>query len=139
MDEYREAISGARPGQIVPIVKEIDMGDPLEFFSKLSDFGRNRHCCLLESRDYLTDGEGGELTFGTARPALYLTGRGNDFTIQALTDTGRRMLRHLGRNKDRFAGIRICFAAEDQSAEGCKQGGAWHVRASATRLDVENH
>ncbi len=113
MDEHRQAIDQARPGQIVPIVKQIDMGDPLKFFSKLSDFGRNRHCCLLESRDYLTNGHGDELTFGTARPALYLTGRGQDFTIQALTDTGRRMLRHLSRNRDRFAFAREVHFGED--------------------------
>jgi len=113
MEAYRQMIRQARPGQIVPIVKPIDMDDPLEFFSKLSNFGRNRHCCLLESRDYLTDGRGDELTLGTARPALYLTGKDQDFRIEALTDTGRRMLRHLARNKQRFAFTKAVHFGED--------------------------
>ncbi|MBN1815746.1 MAG: anthranilate synthase component 1 [Sedimentisphaerales bacterium] len=113
MEDYRKTIENALPGQIIPIVKEIEMTDPLEFFSKLSDFGRNPHCCLFESRDYLTHGGGGELTFGTARPSLYLTGKGNEFSIKALTDTGRRMLRYLARQKNRFAFCKTVKFGED--------------------------
>lgn len=101
MDDYRQIIHGAEPGQIVPIVKRIDMGDPLDFFSKLTDYGRAKDCCLLESREYLTGT--GALSFGTARPALYLTGTGSDFTIKALTKTGRRMLQYLAGDEGRFA------------------------------------
>jgi anthranilate synthase component I len=100
MDDYRQIIRGAEPGQIVPIVKQIDMGDPLDFFSKLTDYGRAKDCCLLESREYLTGT--GALSFGTARPALYLTGTGSDFTIKALTKTGQRMLSYLA-DEERFA------------------------------------
>ena len=53
MDDYRQIIRGAEPGQIVPIVKRIDVGDPLDFFAKLTDYGRAKNCCLLESREYL--------------------------------------------------------------------------------------
>ncbi|MHC4125497.1 MAG: anthranilate synthase component 1 [Planctomycetota bacterium] len=102
MDDYRQIINSAKPGQIVPIVKEIDTGDPVDFFAKLSDYGRAENCCLFESREYLTDG--GALTFGTAKPALYLTGTGNDFTIQALTETGKRMIEYLSSDgQKRFA------------------------------------
>jgi len=101
MDDYRQIIQGAEPGQIVPIVKRIDMGDPLDFFSKLTDYGRAKNCCLLESREYLTGT--GALSFGTARPALYITGTGSDFTIQALTKTGKRMLQYLAGDQQRFA------------------------------------
>jgi anthranilate synthase component I len=101
MDDYRQIIQGAEPGQIVPIVKRIDMGDPLDFFSKLTDYGREKNCCLLESREYLTGT--GALSFGTARPALYLTGTGSDFTIRALTKTGKRMLQYLAGDEQRFA------------------------------------
>lgn len=100
MDDYRQIIHGAEPGQIVPIVKRIDLDDPLEFFSKLTDYGRAKNCCLLESREYLAGT--GALSFGTARPALYLTGTGSDFTIQALTKTGHRMLSYLA-DEERFA------------------------------------
>ena len=100
MDDYRQIIHGAEPGQIVPIVKRIDLDDPLDFFSKLTDYGRAKNCCLLESREYLTGT--GALSFGTARPALYLTGTGLDFTIKALTKTGQRMLSYLA-DETRFA------------------------------------
>jgi anthranilate synthase component 1 len=101
MEDYRQILYNAEPGQIVPIVKRIDMGDPLAFFAKLSDYGRARHCCLLESREYLAGT--GALSFGTARPALYLTGTGAAFTIQALSKTGKRILTYLAANRQRFA------------------------------------
>ena len=101
MEDYKQIIRGARPGKIVPIVKQIDMDDPMDFFAKLSDYGRAKNCCLFESREYLTGS--GALSFGTARPALYLTGSGPDFTIKALNSTGRRMLRYLAGDPQRFA------------------------------------
>jgi anthranilate synthase component 1 len=99
MDDYKQVILGARPGQIVPIVKEIDIDEPVDFFAKLSDYGRAKNCCLLEASDHLSENA---LSFGTARPALYLTGTGADFTIKALSKTGVRMLDFLFANKDRF-------------------------------------
>jgi anthranilate synthase component 1 len=101
MEDYRQIIENAEPGQIIPIVKQIEMGDPLEFFAKLSDYGRGRNCCLLESREYLAGASA--LSFGTARPALYLTGTGLEFTIKALSKPGRRMLGYLGAHRERFA------------------------------------
>jgi anthranilate synthase component 1 len=100
MDDYRQVILGARPGQIVPIVKEIDIDEPVDFFARLSDYGRAKNCCLLEASDHLKENA---LSFGTARPALYLTGTGVDFAIRALSKTGNRMLDFLAANKDRFA------------------------------------
>jgi anthranilate synthase component 1 len=101
MDECRQKIADARPGQIVPIVREIDMAEPVAFFAKLSDYGRAKNCCLLEASDYLAENA---LSFGTARPALYLTGTGAEFTIKALSNTGRRMLEYLsGDGEKRFS------------------------------------
>jgi anthranilate synthase component 1 len=78
------------------------MDDPVAFFAKLTDYGRAKHCCLLESREYLADS--GALSFGTARPALYLSGKGDEFTIKALSVAGMRMLEYLSTHgKDRFA------------------------------------
>jgi anthranilate synthase component 1 len=101
MEDYRQIIENAEPGQIVPIVKRIDVSDPLEFFAKLSDYGRARNCCLLESREYLAGTRA--LSFGTARPALYLTGTGSEFTIKALSKPGRRMLNYLATHQEQFA------------------------------------
>jgi len=100
MDDYRQIILSAKPGQIIPIVKQIDMDEPVDFFAKLSDYGRAENCALFEASDYLAENA---LSFGTARPALYLTGTGNEFTIKALSNTGRRILDYLSTKKKRFA------------------------------------
>jgi anthranilate synthase component 1 len=101
MEDYRQIILGAGPGQIVPIVRQFDIDEPLDFFAKISDYGRARNCCLFESREYLAGTAA--LSFGTSKPALYLTGRGSDFTIKALSRTGRRMLEYLAADgKKRF-------------------------------------
>ena len=102
MEDYKQIIHRAEPGQIIPVVKQIDMGEVVEFFAKLSDYGRAENCCLFESREYLAGSSA--LSFGTARPALYLTGTGSEFAIKALSNTGRRMLEYLSTTeKDRFA------------------------------------
>jgi len=101
MEDYKQIILGAQPGQIVPIVKRIDMDEVVDFFARLSDYGRDQNCCLFESREYLADSSA--LSFGTTRPALYLTGTGNEFSIRALSSTGRRMIRYLStERKDAF-------------------------------------
>ena len=100
MDDYKAKIAGAKPGQIVPIVKEVDMGCPVHFFAKLSDYGRAKNSCFFESREYLAGSSA--LSFGTARPALYITGTGIEFTIKALSNTGRRMLGYLSAEEERF-------------------------------------
>ena len=100
MEDYRQIILNARPGQIVPIVKEMDIAEPVDFFAKLSDYGRAKNCALFEASDYLSENA---LSFGTARPALYLTGTTNEFTIKALSNTGRRIIEYLSSKKERFA------------------------------------
>jgi anthranilate synthase component 1 len=116
MEQYRQILSSAKPGQIIPIVREIDVEDPVDFFAKLSDYGRSVHSCLLESREYLAGTSA--LSFGTARPSLYLTGTGRDFRIQALSATGRRMLRYLASHRERFA---FCeqVAFDEEAISGC--------------------
>jgi len=99
MDEYRQVILSAKPGQIVPIVKEIDIDEPVDFFAKISDYGRAKNCALFEASDYLAENA---LSFGTARPALYLTGTGTEFTIKALSNIGRRIIQYLASDKKRF-------------------------------------
>jgi anthranilate synthase component 1 len=111
------AIQQARLGEIVPIVREIQLSCPVDFFARLSDYGRKVHSCLFESRDQRADSDAGELTFGTALPALYLTGRGYDFRIQALTATGRRMVRYLAGRPERFPKCSR-FHASDEAIEG---------------------
>jgi anthranilate synthase component 1 len=101
MDEFREMLNEAKPGEMIPLVRELEIGDPVDFFARLSDYGRAKDCALLEAKDYLAENA---LSFGTARPALYLTGKGREFTIKALTSTGIRMVKYLGGPaKERFA------------------------------------
>ncbi len=100
MEDYRQIILGAKPGQIIPIVKQMDMAEPVDFFARLSDYGRAKNCCLFESKEHLAENA---LSFGTARPALYLTGTGAEFAIKALNNTGRRMIEYLStEQKKRF-------------------------------------
>ena len=100
MDDYRPIILGAEPGQIVPIVKRIEMTEPVDFFAKVSDYGRAKNCCLFESREHLAGAT--TLSFGTAKPALYVTGTGADFTIKALSRTGRRMIEYFSAKESHF-------------------------------------
>ncbi len=100
MDDYRQIILGAEPGQIVPIVKRIEMTEPVDFFAKVSDYGRAKNCCLFESREHLAGFTA--LSFGTSRPALYVTGTGTDFSIRALSKTGRRMIEYLSTKESQF-------------------------------------
>jgi anthranilate synthase component 1 len=102
MQDYRRQIEQARPGQIIPMIREMAFSCPVEYFARLSDYGRVKHCCLLESKDTLTEADGKELTFGTANPALYLTGRGDGFRVEALTPVGRRIIGYLQDHRERF-------------------------------------
>ena len=101
MNDYRQIVQNAEPGHIVPIVKQIDINDPMDFFARISNYGRAENSCLFESREYLSGDSA--LSFGTAKPALYLAGSADDFTIQALSPTGRRMLGYLTGDASRFA------------------------------------
>ena len=105
MTEFSQKINEAKTGQIIPLVRQIDIAEPVDFFAKLSDYGRNKHCCLLESKEHLAQAGQGELTFGTANPALYLSGKGADFQIVALSPTGKRMIKYFataGRKRFNF-------------------------------------
>ncbi len=102
MQDTKDLIFSAQAGQIIPLVREIEVMSPVEYFAKLSDYGRKKHCCLLESKDHLAEDPTGDLTFATADPALYLTGKGQDFEIRALSAVGRRMLMFFKARPERF-------------------------------------
>ncbi len=119
MEDYKKIIGKARPGEIVPIVKEIDMGCPVDFFAKVSDYGRKKDCCFFESKEYLAGASA--LSFGTGRPALYITGTGVDFSIKALSKTGVRMLKYLAADKKKFAFCESVKFGKDVIAGKIKQ------------------
>jgi anthranilate synthase component 1 len=114
MNEYKKLVQGPEPGDIIPVVREIEIGCPVEYFAKLSDYGRKENSCLFESRDYLREDNVGALTFGTADPALYLSGKGDTFTIKALSATGVRMLRYLASDSERFAFCKSVEIGDEQ-------------------------
>ena len=134
MEDYRAIISSAKAGQIVPIVRQIEIDDPVDFFAKLSDYGRSAHNCLFESKEYLAGTAA--LSFGTARPSLYLTGTGDQFLIQALGRTGKRMLRYLASQPDRF-GFCEQISFDDEAIHG-KIRRTGHVVDEQTRLSATN-
>jgi len=134
MNDYKQIIKNAKPGQIVPIVKQIDIDDPMDFFARISDYGRLENSCLFESREYLAGDSA--LSFGTAKPALYLTGQGNDFTIKALSPTGLRMLTYLASDKDRFSFCETLDITKDEITGQIKRSEG--VVDEQTRLNNTN-
>ena len=129
MDEYTK-IREAGPGEIIPLVREIDIKCPVEFFTKLSDYGRKQDSCLFESREHLAEFDVGALSFGTANPALYLTGTGAEFSIKALTATGRRMVKYLAGLEGKFD---FC-----ESVDYCEDGISGRLKHSEQMVDEES-
>ena len=79
-----EQVKQAKIGSIVPVYKEINEEiNALDYFAKLSDYGRKKNSMLFEY-----DGK----SFGSANPCLVLMGKGIDFEIMALNNTGKRLL-----------------------------------------------
>jgi anthranilate synthase component 1 len=79
-----ESVKQAKIGNIVPVYKEIDEEiDVLEYFAKLSDYGKKKNSILIEDN---------EKSFGTANPCLKLTGKGIDFEIAPLNNLGKKVL-----------------------------------------------
>ena len=75
---------------IIPVYKPINSAiEPIEFFSKLSDYGRSQNSIFLESA---ATGRYGEQSFGSANPCLKLIGKGNDFEITGLNMLGFRFI-----------------------------------------------
>ena len=114
MDEYKKLICGPEPGDVIPVVREIEFNCPVEYFAKLTDYGRKENSSLFESRDYLMEDNVGALSFGTADPALYISGTGNEFVIKALSQTGRRMLKFLRSDEKRFDFCKSLKATDEQ-------------------------
>ena len=79
-----EAVKEAKIGSIVPVYKEIYMElDALEYFAKLSDYGRKKNSILFEDK---------ERSIGSANPCLMVVGKDIDFEIIALNNLGKKFL-----------------------------------------------
>ena len=81
-------------GEIVPIVKELSSDQSaLDFFAKLSDYGRKENSILLESADIVQ--KYGEKSIGSASPCLKVQGRKAQFEIFALNPLGEQFLKFI--------------------------------------------
>src|SRR3989338_9310542 len=79
-----ETVKQARIGSIIPVYKELNQEiDAFEYFAKLSNYGRKKNSLLIENNGK---------SIGTANPCLVLTGKGYNFEIKALNETGKRFL-----------------------------------------------
>ncbi len=92
-------MKGAGAGSIVPVYKAIDIEmDAVEYFARLSDYGRKQNSILLESSEFVR--KYGEQSIGSANPCLKVLGRGAGFEISALNALGRRFLQALHAGND---------------------------------------
>src|SRR3989344_5053363 len=86
-----DKIKNAKIGSILPIYEAVDYIEPIEFFIKLSNYGRNKNAILLESADASIK----ERSLGSANPCLKVTGKNEEFEIKALSNLGRKFLQFL--------------------------------------------
>jgi len=91
MESGKNILKDAKIGSIVPIVDILPYAlNPVEFFAKLTDYGRKRNSILLESADIIA--KYGERSLGSADPCLMVKGKGENFEIAALNDLGKKFI-----------------------------------------------
>ncbi|MDP6671138.1 MAG: anthranilate synthase component 1 [archaeon] len=88
-----------KQGTVVPIVKEISSDQSaIDFFAKLSHYGRKENSILLESADLVK--QYGEKSIGSADPCLKVQGIGEKFEISALNQLGEEFIEFIGPSID---------------------------------------
>src|SRR3989344_5834776 len=86
-------------GSVVPIVETLPFAiNPVEYFAKLSDYGRKKNSLLFESASIVP--KYGERSLGSCDPCLKIMGKGEYFEISALNKTGTRVLGFLKNDFD---------------------------------------
>ena len=94
MQGFLEQIKKAKIGTIIPLTKVIENPiNPVEFFTKISNYGRKKHSLLFESAEIKE--KYGELSLGTASPCLKIAGFKENFEIIALNPLGRQFLKFI--------------------------------------------
>lgn len=94
MQNFQDEIRKAKKGEIVTIYKELGYTpDPVDYFAKISGYGKKKNCLLLESADIIA--KYGEKSLGTADPCLKLVGKKEEFEIIALNDLGIKFIKEL--------------------------------------------
>ncbi|HLC93064.1 MAG TPA: anthranilate synthase component 1 [archaeon] len=132
-----ENLKNATAGTIVTLYEEHDakMG-AVEYFARLSDYGRKKDSILLESADIIT--KYGEKSIGSASPCLKAIGRGRKFEIAALNETGKKFLLHV---KPKLLFARKLKISENQISGEIRKMGAMmsesqKLRDGKTAMDV---
>jgi len=93
-----QKVKNAKQGEIITLYKEYDyIPDTIEYFAKISDYGRVTNCLMLESADIIS--KYGKNSLGTANSCLKLTGKANCFEVAALNNLGKSFIKTL---KDDF-------------------------------------
>ena len=78
-------------GSVVPIVDSLPYAvNPVEYFAKLSDYGRKENSLLFESASIVP--KYGERSLGTVDSCLKIIGKDESFQIHALNKTGIRFI-----------------------------------------------
>ena len=78
MESNNNRLKDAKIGSIVPIVETLPYAlEPVEFFAKLTDYGRKKNSILLESADIIA--KYGERSLGSADPCLMVKGKDENF------------------------------------------------------------
>ncbi|MFC1690774.1 anthranilate synthase component 1 [Nanoarchaeota archaeon] len=97
-----KTLKKAKLGDLVPIYKSVRAPkDAVEYFARISDYGRQQNSILLESADIVP--KYGRFSLGSADPCLRITGNQDEFEILALNDTGKRFLKFI---RDDFGFVR---------------------------------
>ena len=94
MEQFKDLIEKAKPNTIIPVFKVVEAPEnAIEYFSKLSNYGRKPNSILLESADVIA--KYGELSLGSANPCLVVSGNKEEFEIKALNAQGEKVIKSL--------------------------------------------
>ncbi|MAE43211.1 anthranilate synthase component 1 [Candidatus Woesearchaeota archaeon] len=91
MQQAKNLIKSAKIGSIVPVVETLPYAlDPVDYFAKLSDYGKKKNSILLESADIVP--KYGERSLGSVDPCLKVEGKDEKFEITALNELGKKFI-----------------------------------------------
>src|SRR3989344_5808377 len=91
VEELEKKCSNAKPGTLVPIIETLPYAiDAVDYFAKLSDYGRNKNCVMFESASKVP--KYGERSIGSCDPCLKIIGKSENFEITALNNLGEKFI-----------------------------------------------
>ncbi len=104
--EGKNELEKAKAGNIVPLYKTMPMTScAVNYFTKISNYGRKKNSILLESADVITNY--GEKSIGSADPCLKVKGKENSFEITSLNETGKRFIAAIKNDFDFCENLKI--------------------------------